>query len=165
MKGDVRRVKGRATLLSFFITLIFLAGFTACGENRKAVEHECISFTLGSEYDYAFLDAETDPQRSDFPLGNNLRAVIWHKDSPHAWRIFIYFPLPSDISDSLNVTGRRNNNGVEVLISEISGFYLQAYLHPIMGVGISSISDEASIREARLIMDSLKVKKAMQDLP
>ena len=57
---------------------------------------------------------------------------------------------------------RRTVNGVEVLSSEIEGFNLQAFLDPVMYVGVSSMTDETYAAEAERIVESLKVKKSSE---
>ncbi len=149
--------------LPVFVACLLLAVVFGCGENRRLVDHECISFTLSPDFDYAFFDENPDAQPADFPVGNQMRVVVWDKESPHNWLIFIYFPLPADIASSLKDAQKKLVNGVEVLSSEIEGFRLQIYQDPRMSVGIASVRGEVSTREAQAIVQTLKVKNPVQD--
>lgn len=146
------------------IVLILLCfssiAFIGCGDNTRVVANEYISFALERNFDYAFHDVKQD--QPGFPLGDQLRIVIWEKEFPNNWSIFIFYPCPPDVSDLMGDISTRTVNGVEVLQSKNSGFYLQAYLDPTMAVGISSTTDEVSIDEANRIVESLKVKKSSE---
>jgi len=147
--------------LLFLLCLSFV-GLAGCGDNRRVVEDEYISFTLDDGFGYDFVDADPDVSTLEFPLGNQWRIVIWDKDYPHNWLIFVYYPCPPDVFDLMGDVSRRTVNGVEVLSSEIEGFNLQAFLDPVMYVGVSSMTDETYAAEAERIVESLKVKKSSE---
>jgi hypothetical protein len=144
----------------FSLLFLLFVGAIGCGDNLRVVENEYISFTLGNDFEYAFVDPNPDAPSPDFPLGDQLRVVIWDKDNPSAFSIFIYYPCPPDVSDRLEDASSRTVNGVEVLSSAIEGFNLQAYLDPVMTVGVSSLLGEAFSSEAKQIVESLEVRKS-----
>ena len=148
------------SVMIFFLLLLFIVGSCGCGSNRRIVENDYISFSLNSNYEYAFSDPDQYYSTSEFPLGDQRRVIIWDKDFPHNWQIFIYYPCPPEVTDSLENVHRKYINDTEVLYFEIDGFYLQVYLDPTMRVGISSVMGELSMQEADKIIESLVVKKS-----
>lgn len=157
-------MKKTTMFLILLLLCISLIGTIGCGGSLKVMENEFISFTLDNNFDCAFLDVNPDISPSDSPLGDQRRVAIWDKEFPNNWSIFIYYPCPDNVSDLMGNTNKRTVNGVEVLYTEDGLLYLQAYLDPTMTVGISSLKDEMSIKEADMIIESLKAKKGIDEL-
>lgn len=144
------------------LVLALAATFIVSCIGGQHAENEYVSFTLSDNFSYSFVDVI--PERAAYlPLSEISRAIVWDKEYPNNWLIFISYPGSPDL-----LTGeaeKKTVNGVEVVYAEEEGFYTQCYLDPIMPVSVKAVKGVAAREEADRIVESLKVKKAVELTP